>query len=239
MAVYNGYLYATSWDLAHVYRYDGVLWTDCGKVGDNTQTYAFAVYEGKLHVATWPSGRVYRFDGLKQWTDIGRLGKELEVMGMQVHNGRLIAGTLPLAEVYSYEGDTTWARLDQLDRTPDVKYRRAWAMAEHKGKLFCSTLPSGKIYGFEAGKSVVSKEEIPPGWQHVAAIKTSVRLRLFINGKLVNETKIPASTSFNLSGETPLKIGFGSTDYFYGRMRELRFYNRALNDVEIMKLSQK
>jgi len=240
MAVYNGYLYATSWDWGHVYRYDGSAWTDCGQVGEekvNTQCYAFAVYEGKLYVATWASGRVYRFDGINQWTDVGRLGKELEVMGMLVHNGRLIAGTLPLGEVYSYEGDTTWLRMDQLDKTPDVKYRRAWTMAEHDGKVFCSTLPSGKIYGFEAGKSVMSPNEVPSGWQHIAAIKTKDRLKLYVNGKLVGETKIPASIKFNLNSEVPLKIGFGSNDYFYGRMRELRLYNRALSNGEIAELS--
>src|SRR5690606_25444698 len=75
MAVYNGYLYATSWDWGHVYRYDGQTWEDCGQVGiDNTQTYAFTVYEGDLYVATWPSGRVYRFAGVNQWIDTGRLG---------------------------------------------------------------------------------------------------------------------------------------------------------------------
>jgi len=242
MGIYNGYIYATSYDWGHVYRYDGSTWTDCGQVGDekvNTQCYAFATYEGKLYVSTWASGRVYRFDGLNQWTDVGRLGNELEVMGLIVHNGRLIGGTLPLGEVYSYQGDTTWLRMDQLDRTPDVKYRRAWTMAEHDGKVFCSTLPSGKIYGFEAGKSVMSPEEVPSGWQHVAAIKTTDRLKLFINGKLVNEAKIPASTKFNLNSQLPIKIGFGSNDYFYGRMRELRVYNRALTNREITGLSVK
>jgi hypothetical protein len=242
MAVYNGYLYATSWDLGHVYRYDGSTWTNCGQVGDekiNTQCYAFAVYEGKLYTATWASGRVYRFDGINQWTDVGRLGQELEVMGMLVHNGRLLGGTLPLGEVYSYEGDTTWLRMDQLDKTPDVKYRRAWTMAEHDGKVFCSTLPSGKIYGFEAGKSVMSPDEVPSGWQHVAAIKTADRLRLFINGELVKETLIPASMKFDLNSELPIKIGFGPNDYFNGRMREVRLYNRALNRGEIKALSAK
>ena len=241
MAVYNGYLYANSYDLGHVFRYDGNSWADCGQIGDesNTQAYGFAVYEGKLYASLWASGRVYRFEGVNQWTDGGRLGNELEVMGMLVHNGRLIAGTLPLAEVYSYEGDTTWLRMDQLDRTPEVKYRRAWTMAEHDGKVFCSTLPSGKIYGYEAGKSVMSPGEVPSGWQHVAAIKTTDRLKLFINGKLVSETKIPASTKFNLNSQLPLKIGFGSNDYLYGRMRELRIYNRALNNREITKLSVK
>ena len=240
MGIYNGYIYATSYDWGHVYRYDGNTWADCGQVGDekvNTQCYGFTVYEGKLYVSTWASGRVYRFDGINQWTDVGRLGKELEVMGLIVHNGRLMGGTLPLAEVYSYQVDTTWLRMEQLDKTPDVKYRRAWTMAEHDGKVFWSTLPSGKIYGFEAGKSVMSPNEVPSGWQHVAAIKTTDLLKLYVNGKMVTETKIPASMKFNLNSESPIKIGFGPNDYFYGRMREVRLYNRELNSREIKELS--
>ena len=139
LGVYDGYIYATSYDSGKVYRYDGQSWADCGQLGDNTQTYSFAVYYGELYVGTWPSGRVYRFDGIDDWKDVGRLGTELEVMGMLVHNGRLVAGTLPHAEVYAYEGDTTWKKLTRLDHTPDVTYRRAWTMAENDGKLYCST----------------------------------------------------------------------------------------------------
>lgn len=236
MAVYNGYLYATSWDHGNVYRYDGTDWVDCGLVGNNTQTYAFTIYQGGLYTATWPSGRVFRFDGIQKWTDVGRLGSELEVMGMLVHNGRFMAGTLPLAEVYDYNGDTTWTRMDQLDRTPDVKYRRAWSMGESAGKLFCTTLPSGKIFGFEAGKSVVSKAPVPSGWQHVAATKTGNSLKLFVNGKMVNETTIPSSMTFDLNSNAPLKIGFGQGDYFNGRMREVRLYNRAIDAKEVKKI---
>ena len=71
------------------------------------------------------------------------MGDELETMGMMVYNGKLYAGTLPLAEMYRYDGDKTWTRLQQLDLTPDVRYRRAWSMAVHGGRLYCGTLPWG------------------------------------------------------------------------------------------------
>lgn len=137
------------------------------------------------------------------------------------------------------EGDTTWARMDQLDKTEDVTYRRAWTMAEHGGKLFCSTLPSGKIYGFEAGKSGISQEALPAGWQHIAAVKTSDRLVLYINGEIVDERVIPEDRSFDLSNKAPLKIGFGPNDYFNGRMRELRLYNRALGKDDVSALMER
>ncbi len=238
MAVYDGYLYATSWDNGNVYRYDGNNWEDCGLVGDNTQNYAFNVYEGKLYSATWPSGRVFRFDGIEKWTDVGRLGSELEVMAMMTYNGRMLSGTLPLAEVYAYEGDTLWTRMDQLDHTPDVKYRRAWTMAEHDGKVFCSTLPSGKIFSYESGKVVSAPESLKQGWQHIAAVKTGASLKLYVNGSQVAEKQIPTSMKFDLSTDAPLKIGFGANDYFNGKLRDVRLYKRALKTEDIQKLTK-
>ncbi len=237
LGVYNGYIYATSYDGGYVYRYDGTSWTDCGQLGNNTQTYSFAVYQGRLYVGTWPSGRVYRFEDINQWTDMGRLGNELEVMGMLVHNGRMIAGTLPLAEVYSYEGDTIWNKIGRLDKTPDVKYRRAWTMAEHDGKVFCSTLPSGKIFSFETGVNIISGDPIPSGWHHITATKSKDRLTLYLDGKQLAQSEPFNGSLYDLKENMALQIGFGTDDYFIGSMADLRLYNRSLKPGEILFLS--
>ena len=236
--VFDGYLFATSYDSGNVYRYDGKEWIDCGLVGiDNTQTYGFSVYQGQLYVSTWPSGRVYVYEGIDNWKDVGRLGEELEVMGLIVYNGQLLGGTLPLAEVYVYEGDTTWRRMDQLDKTEDVKYRRAWTMAEHAGKVYCSTLPSGRIYSYEAGKAVTWKESFPDEWHHVVASKSDHELKLYVDGKLVNIAQIPDTLQFETANATPLKIGFGQHDVFSGQIKEVRMYNRVLKEEEIKVLA--
>ncbi|MEX2512160.1 MAG: LamG domain-containing protein [Cyclobacteriaceae bacterium] len=237
LGVYEDHIYATSYDGGRVYRYDGQSWTDCGQLGDNTQTYSFAVYYGDLYVGTWPSGRVYRFDGIDQWTDVGRLGNELEVMGMVVHNGRLMAGTLPLAEVYAYEGDTVWKKLARLDHTPDVTYRRAWTMAENDGKLYCSTLPSGKIYGFELGQNVLSPAPLKSGWHHIAAVRSASQLHLYIDGIKMAQSESSEGSAFNLNPKVPLRIGFGANTYFKGKMADLRIYQRSLATKEIKYLS--
>ncbi len=238
LGIFDGYLYATSYDGGRVYRFDGEQWTDCGQLGDNTQTYAFAVYQGRLHVGTWPSGRVFRFEDIGRWTDVGRLGEELEVMGMLVHNGRLLAGTLPLAQVYRYEGESSWSLLKQLDTTPDVKYRRAWTMAEHHGQLFCSTLPSGRVHALEAGKSVSWEHEFPAGWHHVAAIKTGGRLQLYVDGRRVGDSVPFPVADYDLDSAAPLWIGRGMTDTFCGRLSDVRLYDRALTPAEVEQLAK-
>ena len=83
LAVYNGALYAGSYDQGHFMRYDGQTnWTDLGQVPETTQVYSFAVYEGRLHLCNWPSGSVFVYDvDENQWTSVGRLGSEQEVIG--------------------------------------------------------------------------------------------------------------------------------------------------------------
>jgi len=238
LTVHEGFLYASSYDGGHVYRFDGQSWTDCGQLGDNTQTYAFAQFEGRLMTGTWPSGRVYRFDDVDRWTDVGRLGGEHEVMGMLVHNGRLMAGTLPLAEVYAFDGGETWKRLARLDHTPDVTYRRAWTMAEHAGEVFCSTLPSGHVFAFSAGRQAAWGHTLSSDWHHVAAVKSADRLALYVDGVQVAQTPAFDAGSYQLNTSTPLRVGRGMNGPWTGRLADVRMYQRTLNADEIKALAQ-
>lgn len=238
LTIHDGHIYAGSYDGGHVYRFDGDSWTDCGQLGDNTQTYSFTQYHSQMYVGTWPSGRVYRFDGIGKWTDVGRLGEELEVMGMLVHNGRFIAGTLPLGEVYSYEGNTTWKKLARLDLTPDVKYRRVWTMAEHDGQLFASTLPSGKIFAYSAGQQAAWGHSLSPGWHHVAAVKSADRLTLYVDGEQVAQTPPFDAASYQVDANQPLRLGNGTNGPLNGKLADVRIYRRALGVADVQALAK-
>jgi hypothetical protein len=154
-------------------------------------------------------------------------------MGMAVYNGKLYAGTLPLAEVYRYDGKNNWVTTGRLDKTPDVRYRRAWVTAVFDGKLFCGVLPSGHVHSLEAGKSVTYDRALSAGWHHLAAIKADDVLKLYIDGKLVAQSTKFDPAKYNLNVKGPLKIGFGQHDYFNGKMKDLRIYDRALSPLEI------
>lgn len=237
LTVYNGYLWSTGYDEGNVYRFDGETWTDTGRVGDNTQTYAFAVHHGQLCVATWPSGRVFRLTKQDQWEDMGRLGEELEVMGMMVHNGAMYAGTLPLAGVFRYNGDRQWSLLHKLDLT-ETKYRRVWTVGQFDGKVFWTTLPTGHIFAMEAGRCVTFDRELPAGWRHVAGVKQGGRLRLYVDGQKVAESSEFDPARLNLTNEKPLLIGAGSGDFFNGRVRDVQIHGQALTDQEIGQLAK-
>jgi hypothetical protein len=238
LGVHNGHLYGTGFDenFAGVYRFDDPGWTDCGAPPDTTQTYSFMQYGGELYVGSWPSGKVFLLSGPGAWEDRGRLGEEREVMGMAVYNGMLYAGTLPLAHVYRYDGGTTWTSTGRIDTTPDVTYRRAWSMAVYNGALFCGVLPSGRVWRYESGRCVSNDRALPPGWVHLAVRRQDAALSLFENGKLVAER---ADAAIPFDNAAPLRIGFGQHDYFNGRMRDLRLYNKALAESEIAAMADR
>lgn len=237
LSVHNGNLYGLSYDAGGFFRYDGGTdWTRLGPVPETSQVYATAVYEGHLLAGTWPTASVFRFDGPQKWTFAGRLGEEKEVMGMAVYNGKLYAGTLPFADVYRYEGGDKWVTTGRLDKTPDVRYRRAWSMAVFNGKLYCGVLPSGHVLSLEAGKSATYDRALSAGWHHIAAVRSRNQLRLYVDGKQVAESTNFNPDEYNLSTTGPLKIGFGQHDYFNGKMKDVRLYNRELSPSDIKRL---
>jgi len=238
LAVYNGYLWASGYDEGHVYRFDGREWQDRGQVGESTQSYSFAVEHGQLSVGTWPSGRVFRLDEQDRWADAGRLGEELEVMGMLLHNGKLYAGSLPLAEMFRHDADDAWHGVGRLDLTPGVKYRRIWTCAQFQGRLVATTLPSGHVHSLQAGCCVTHDHELPPGWQHVTAVRRGDRLLLYVNGRRVAESAALKPGDFDLSNDQPLVIGRGPCDSFNGSLCDVRLYGRALADEEIASLAE-
>ncbi|MCH2587841.1 MAG: LamG domain-containing protein [Planctomycetales bacterium] len=242
LAVYNGAIYATGFDEAGVYRYDGDGWEHLGIVGKNTQTYGFAVYRGDLHVSSWPTGSVFRMDesGEKtKWEFVGRLGMEKESMPLAVYNGMMYSGTLPLGEVFRFDGGKKWTSLGRIDTTPNVRYRRAWSMAVYRGRLFAGVLPSGRVKSIEAGKSVTSDVELPSGWVHLAAVRGTDRLKLYIDGKKVAESTRFKASQFDLANRVPLAVGRGQHDHFNGSMSDVRFYRRALSDADVKQISRK
>ena len=149
-----------------------------------------------------------------------------------------MAGTLPLAEVYQYHGENRWQKVTQLDMTPDVKYRRAWTMAEYQGQLFCSTLPSGRVFACEAGKLATWDQEFPTGWHHVTAVKTAGRLQLYVDGELKTTSTDFDPEVFNVTNKQPLWIGRGQNDFFQGRLRDVRLYRRGLTPQDAAALAR-
>ncbi len=231
--VFQGQLYGTI-NGGPVMRYDGDdQWADCGRPATSTQTYGAAIYQNELYVGTWPEAEVYRYDGDREWHPLPRLGLEREVMCLVVYNGKLYAGALPMGHAYRLDGDD-FTFVGNLDDSEAV-LRRVWTMAVYRGRLFGGTLPSGRVRSLQAGVMATTDRSLASGWRHIAAVRHSRKLELFVDGGLVASS--PCDDDFDLSCDRPLRLGRGQHAALSGALSDLRLYARALTVQEIAELA--
>jgi hypothetical protein len=228
------------------------------------QTHSMTLYQGKLHAGTWPEGKVSVYLGGESWEVIGRVGVDgTEVNALAVYNGKLYGGSIPRAEVCRYDGNPEWTSLKRFYSPADWKpalpgraarheynqWSRLTSLTVYDGKLFGSTgsctasildAPAdvrGKVFSMEAGKVASYDDDLGPGWKHLIAMRQGGRLSLIVDGKPVATSSSFDPAEYDVSTNLPLRIGFGQTEYFAGKMSDVRLYNRALNEQEIQQLS--
>ena len=80
--------------------------------------------------------------------------------------------------------------------------------------------------------------DLGSGWQHIAVVKEGGRLKLYINGDLSVSSPPFESEDYDVSSDEPLKIGCGPIDYFSGKIREVRIYNRPIDDGQVREIYQ-
>jgi len=247
MGIHNGRLYV---GYPAIYSFGGDKWEYVGVPVECTQVHSLEVYKGNLYAGTWPEGKAGMYKGGVDWEDCGRLGKSTEINALTVYNGKFYAGSIPWAEVYRYEGDKEWTLMRRflsqaVYALPNFERElKAWArltsLTVYDGKLFAgvgsctSSIQDapcdvrGKVFNIEAGKCISYDKDLGPGWKHIAAAKEKGKLKLYINGELM-VTSLPfRSEEYDVSTDKPLKIGFGEMDYFSGKIKEVRVYNKAI-----------
>lgn len=224
LAVYRGQLCAGTWPLAKVSRYlGGEKWEEFGRVGeDGTEVNALVVYNGKLYGGSIPRAEVCRYDGDDQWTSLNRF--------------------------YSPPGWNPVPPVDnggQPTREDVAAWSRVTSLTIHQGRLFASIgsctssvldAPAdvrGRVYSMEAGKCISYENDLASGWKRLVAVREKGILKLYVNGKLVAKSAPFDQAAYDVSNNQPLRIGFGQTDYFCGKIADVRIYNRALQDEEI------
>ena len=59
--------------------------------------------------------------------------------------------------------------------------------------------------------------------------------KLFVDDKLVASSTEFNRNEYNLSNEETLKIGFGQHDYFNGRMKNVRIFDKAVREKHMLE----
>jgi hypothetical protein len=78
--------------------------------------------------------------------------------------------------------------------------------------------------------------DIGPGWKHLVATRDHQTLKLYVDGQLKASAPVGPET-YDVSNQQPFLIGFGPVDYFSGKLREVRLYNKAIPAGEIRQLA--
>ena len=230
------------------------------------QTHTMGSFQGKLLAGTWPEGKVTVYQGGETWNVMGRVGAEgTEVQSLTVYNGKLYGGSVPFAEVCRYDGEFEWTSLKRfhapagwkpgppgkMSREDANNNGRVTSLTIFDGKLFASIGSStssildapadvrGKVFSMEAGKVASYHDDLGPGWKHIAAVRSGGLLKLYIDGKLAANSSSFDPAEYDLTIEGPLRIGFGQTEYFAGKMADVRLYKGALHEKQIQELSSK
>lgn len=228
------------------------------------QVHSLAVFRGKLLAGMWPEARVVEYQGSEKWVDRGRLGDGTEINALTVYNGKLYAGAIPRGEVSRYDEKAGWTSLRKFFSPPGWEpgpatapvreeinnWTRITSLTVFQGRLFASIgsctssvqdAPAGirgSVHSVQAGQCISNDRDIGPGWCHLAALREGGQLRLYVNGRLAAKSAPFNAEDYDLTVKQPLKIGFGEYDYFTGRIREVRLYQRALTDREIEMLHE-
>jgi len=263
LSVWGGKLFGGSSITAHRFegeaRWDTVALFDAKVIN---QIHTLEGYQGKLFAGTWPLGKVVMYEADNRWKDCGNMGIDTvkqqinEINDLTVYNGKLYAGALPKGEVWRYDGDKKWTRIEQLVESSDwdpgklVSWNRVPCMTVFQGKLFAGTSTchgradvepksaAGKVFSWEAGKSVSYDDDLGTGWKHIVAARKGPHLNLYVDGRLASSSSEFDPAKYDLKNKKPLLIGFGAKSYFAGSMRDLRLYNRALSEEEILAVSR-
>ena len=228
------------------------------------QVHSLGVFRGKLQAGMWPEARVVEHQHGEQWLDRGRLGDGTEINALTVYNGKLYAGAIPRGEVSRYDEKAGWTSLRKFFSPPGWEpgpatapvreeinnWTRVTSLTVFQGRMFASIgsctsaaqdAPAGirgSVHSLQAGQCVSHDKDLGPGWRHLTAVRQGGELRLYVNGRLAAKSALFNAAEYDLTMKQPLKIGFGEQDYFTGRIREVRFYQRALADHEIAALHE-
>jgi hypothetical protein len=203
LVTHDGSLYAGTWPLGRVARYDAAArrWRQTGRLGDATEVMALTVYNGTLYAGTIPRAEVFRYERDGAWTGIRRLFAP--------------AGWQPVT-------------VGNMRRPPDGDRRmRQWtrvtSLAEHDGYLFASTgsctsaladAPPGirgAVHRFRTGAVATTARPLAAGRRHIRAVRSGGRLAIFVDDR--EEAVANGGPSGSIGTDAPLRVGAAAEDF--------------------------
>jgi hypothetical protein len=197
--------------------------SSCGPVA------AFSFNEGPGDLVRSERGDLTGLVGEPEWTNGGRFGGALEFDGTDDTVTIPDSSSLDLAEGFTLEA---WVRPWTSSGFGDIFAKEASESPFHSYLFYAYAEGQGPrgIAGAETWTS--SSAALPTNaWRYVAFTSDGSEAHVYVNGELKasgGATPLPAT-------DGPLRIGGNAIwgDHFYGRIDEVRLYDRPLSGAEI------
>jgi hypothetical protein len=182
--------------------------------GDQTGLGHTGTISGAVRSTSGKFGRALSFDGVNDWVTVADKDDLDLTIGMTLE-----------AWAYPTTANNGWRTVLLKEQVGALAY-----------SLFSSSAGGGRPQAviFTAGEQV-AKATAKLGanaWTHLTATYDGSALRLYVNGSLAGTTLTTGSIA---AGSGPLRFGGNSiwSEWFKGRIDEIRVYNRALSHAEI------
>jgi hypothetical protein len=115
----------------------------------------------------------------------------------------------------------------------EAAHELAWWLYEGGSS---SNVPAGGTEPTPGKRSEAAAEDPLPidVWSHVALTYDGAQIRLYVDGELVDSSPVPAGAPPVTEGELQIGAATELGDHFTGRIDEVRIYDRALTEGEIV-----
>jgi len=176
--------------------------------------------DGEIKGATWTTGRFgagLEFDA-----------EEEDVVEIPNSESLRLTGFTLEAWVRPHEA-REWAAIISKTNSEDYGYA-LYAGGEVEGLPEGLITKNNWVESYASGLSPLT----PESWTFLALTSNGAKLRLYVNGELVDERSAPKAKA----GEGPLLIGGGTwagSEYFDGTLDEVRLYDFALDQEEVQE----
>lgn len=214
---------ATGGLIAH-YKFDGDFKDSSGKGNDGTKS-------GNVTIAAG-----------------GAIGQCAEFKG-----GHLAVAAKPVLNLGKQYTISTWVVMDDAVKTEnsispivikqadDSGYTvyEAYIVGAHDAQLSVTTMVNNGTFGDGIGTGGVFSEQLSEKWTHLVFKGDGNKFYIYVDGKLTNQQDIYGEPSERMiaSSSGPVKIGANlAGEFFNGKMDDLRLYNTALSEEEIVAL---
>jgi hypothetical protein len=91
-------------------------------------------------------------------------------------------------------------------------------------------------WNYSSSAQIITKAQMENQWNFLVVVIENLSYKIYANGKYIKTENIPQNAVINTQNLSIGRQGYWAANYFSGKIDDIRFYNRALTEQEILQL---